>query len=219
MPVLMAFLQDVEAGKIKLNETLVMGRDVIVGGSGYMQDLPAGSKFSALDTITNMMITSDNTATNMAIKRMGGIQVLNQRFKDWGLEKTRIRNWLPDLRGTNTTTPQELVKVMGMLEQGELLSAQKDTAINIMQRVKNRKLLPKGLGAGASIAHKTGDIGFLLGDSGIVYMPNGKRYLIAVLVESNYDDPVAVTYIQDVSRIVYRHLDQTATIGLNHSQR
>jgi beta-lactamase class A len=214
LPILIAFLQDVEAGKISLNETLVMSRDMVVGGSGYMQDLPVGSKFSALQTITNMMITSDNTATNMAIKRMGGIAVLNKRFQEWGLNKTRIRNWLPDLRGTNTTTTRELVKVMGMLEQGELLASQKGTAIDIMQRVKNRKLLPKGLGAGASIAHKTGDIGFLLGDSGIVYMPNGKRYLIAVLVESDYDDPVAVTYIQDVSRMVYRYLDNSGAIGL-----
>lgn len=219
LPILIAFLQDVEAGKINLQETWTMTSDMIVGGSGYMQDAPVNSKYSAYQTLSNMMITSDNTATNMVIKRMGGIAVLNKRFQQWGLDKTRIRNWLPDLRGTNTTTAQELVKLMGMLEQGELLSSQKGTAIDIMTRVKNRKLLAQGIGAGASIAHKTGDIGFLLGDSGIVYMPNGKRYLIAVLVESDYDDPDAMTYIQDVSRIVYRYLDGsemqgTGTIGL-----
>ncbi len=210
-PILIAFLQDVEAGKISLNETLTMTNDVIVGGSGYMQDAPVGSKYSATEVITNMITTSDNTATNMVIKRMGGIDVVNRRFQSWGLTKTRIRNWLPDLSGTNTTTPQELIKIMGMLEQGELLSTQKSTAINIMQRVKNNKLLPQGLGTGARIAHKTGDIGFLLGDSGIVYMPNGKRYLIAVLVNSRvYDDYDAVYYIRDVSRIVYTYLNDNS---------
>ncbi len=213
LPILIAFLQDVEAGRISLRETLTMGADVVVGGSGYMQDLPVGSKFSALEVINNMITTSDNTATNMVIKRMGGIAILNQRFRDWGLDKTRIRNWLPDLSGTNTTTAQELVKVMGMLEQGQLLSAQKPLAIDIMTRVKNRKLLVQGLGRGATIAHKTGDIGFLLGDSGIVYMPNGKRYLISVLVESEYDDTDAVTYIQQVSSLVYRYLDSSGAIG------
>jgi beta-lactamase class A len=155
-----------------------------------------------------MITASDNTATNMVIKRIGGIDLLNRRFQSWGLNKTRIRNWLPDLSGTNTTTPQELIKVMGMLEQGELLSTQKANAINIMQHVKNQKLLPQGLGTGARIAHKTGDIGFLLGDSGIVYMPNGKRYLIAVLVTSSvYDDYDAVYYIRETSRIVYNYLN------------
>lgn len=207
LPILVAFLQDVEAGKIRLNETLTMTRDVIVGGSGYMQDAPVNSRYSALETLTNMMVTSDNTATNMIIKRMGGINYVNQRFAQWGLPNTRIRNWLPDLRGTNTTTAQEMVKVMGMLEQGELLSSQKQTALNIMQRIRNRSLLPQGLGRGARIAHKTGDIGFLLGDSGIVYMPNGKRYLISVLVGSRvYDDYDAMYYIREMSGIVYSYM-------------
>jgi beta-lactamase class A len=215
LPVLIAFLQDVEADKIRLSETLTMTSDVVVGGSGYMQDAPIGSKYSATEVITNMITTSDNTATNMIIKRMGGIDVVNRRFQAWGLNKTRIRNWLPDLSGTNTTTPEELIKVMGMLEQGELLSTQKATAINIMQRVKNNKLLPQGLGTGARIAHKTGDIGFLLGDSGIVYMPNGKRYLIAVLVTSRiYDDYDAVYYIRDVSRIVYTYLNNNSNSNI-----
>jgi beta-lactamase class A len=208
LPILIAFLQDVEAGKIRLSETLTMTDDVIVGGSGFMQDAPVGSKYSATEVINNMITASDNTATNMVIKRIGGIDLLNRRFQSWGLNKTRIRNWLPDLSGTNTTTPQELIKVMGMLEQGELLSTQKANAINIMQHVKNQKLLPQGLGTGARIAHKTGDIGFLLGDSGIVYMPNGKRYLIAVLVTSSvYDDYDAVYYIRETSRIVYNYLN------------
>jgi beta-lactamase class A len=211
LPILVAFFQDVEAGKIRLDETLIMGRDVIVGGSGYMQDLPAGSRFSALQTATNMIITSDNTATNMIIKRMGGINVLNQRFRSWGLQKTVIRNWLPDLKGTNTTTAKELVQVMAMLEEGKLLSRSKPQAMGILRRVKNRKLLPAGLGQGATIAHKTGDIGFLLGDAGIVHMPTGKRYLVAVLVESAYDDPAAVDYIRDVSRTVYTYLGQATS--------
>ncbi|HEY9858134.1 MAG TPA: serine hydrolase, partial [Candidatus Obscuribacterales bacterium] len=65
-------------------------------------------------------------------------------------------------------------------------------------------------------AHKTGDIGFLLGDAGIVVMPNGKHYMAAVLVESAYDDPAARDFIQDVSRIVYTYLDQaTRTASVN----
>lgn len=210
LPILIAFFQDVDAGKIKLDETLVMTRDVVVGGSGEMQDRPIGSKYSALETATKMITISDNTATNMIIKRMGGIQVLNQRFRSWGLQKTAIRNWLPDLRGTNTTTARELIKVLALLDQQKLLSPRSQAqALSILKQVKNRSLLPVGLRQGATIAHKTGDIGFLLGDAGIIQMPNGKHYLAAVLVESAYDDPAARDFIQDVSRIVYSYLDQT----------
>jgi beta-lactamase class A len=215
LPVLIAFFQDVDAGKIKLNETLVMSRDVIVGGSGEMQDMPVGSKFSALETATKMITISDNTATNMIIKRMGGIAVLNQRFRSWGLQKTVIRNWLPDLKGTNTTTAKELTRLMVLLEQRKLLSPNSQTqAIDILQRVKNRTLLPVGLGRGATIAHKTGDIGFLLGDAGIVKMPNGKRYLVSALVTSPYNDLAARDFIQDISRTTYSYLSQFENAAL-----
>jgi beta-lactamase class A len=210
LPILIALFQEVDAGKISLSETLTMTRDVIVGGSGAIQDLPPGTKFSLLDTATKMIVTSDNTATNMIIKRMGGIQVLNARFRSWGLQNTVMRKMLPDLKGTNTTTARELVRLLAMLDKQQLLSSRSQgQVIDILQRVRNRTLLPVGLGRGATIAHKTGDIGFILGDAGIIQMPSGKRYLAAVLVESAYDDPRARDFIQDVSRIVYTYLSQS----------
>jgi beta-lactamase class A len=215
LPILIALFQEVDAGNIRLNETLTMTRDVIVGGSGEIQDLPPGSKFSLLDTVTKMIVISDNTATNMIIKRMGGIQVLNARFRSWGLQKTAMRNMLPDLKGTNTTTARELVSLLAMLDKQQLLSSRSQAQVlDILQRVHNRTLLPVGLGRGATIAHKTGDIGFLLGDAGIIQMPTGKRYLAAVLVESAYDDPSARDFIQDASRIVYTYLSQPGSAAL-----
>lgn len=219
LPILIALFQDVDAGKINLNETLTMTRDVVVGGSGEMQDLPVGSKFSVLETANKMITISDNTATNMIIKRLGGIQYLNQRFRSWGLQQTVIRNWLPDLKGTNVTTPKELGKLLVMLNSQRMLSPRSQAqAIDILQRVRNRKLLVVGLGPGATIAHKTGDIGFLLGDAGIVQMPTGKRYLAVALVESSYDDPRARDFIQDMSRIVYTYLSNPATASAGPSE-
>lgn len=214
LPILMAFFQDVDAGKIRLNETLVMRPELIVGGSGTLQDLPPWSKFSALETVTRMITVSDNTATNMIIRRMGGIGVLNQRFRNWGLQKTVMRNMLPDLRGTNTTTARELVRTLALLHSGKLLSAQSQTQVlDIMRRVRNRTLLPVGLGPGARIAHKTGDIGFMLGDAGIVEMPGGRNYLAAVMVKSAYNDLGARDYVQEVSRTVYGYFRQAFAIS------
>jgi beta-lactamase class A len=219
LPILIAFFQDVDAGKIKLNETLTMSRDVVVGGSGEMQDLPIGSKFSALETAMKMITISDNTATNMIIKRMGGIAVLNQRFRSWGLQKTVIRNWLPDLKGTNTTTAKEMTRLMVLLDQKKLLLPNSQIqAMSILRQVRNRTLLPAGLGRGATIAHKTGDIGFLLGDAGIVEMPSGKRYLVTALVTSPYNDLAARDFIQDISRTAYSYLSQLNQASLMPSR-
>jgi beta-lactamase class A len=206
IPILVAFFEDVDAGKIRLDETLVASKDVIASGSGDMQYLGVNKTYTALETATKMNVISDNTATNMLIKRMGGKEALNRRFQAWGLTSTVINNPLPDLEGTNTTSPRDLVTILGKVNQGELLSLRsRDRLLNIMQETRTRTLLPQGIEKSADIAHKTGDIGSMLGDAGIVDMPNGKRYLGAAMVKRPHNDSNARTLIQQMSRTAYQH--------------
>jgi beta-lactamase class A len=207
VPVLVAFFQDVDAGRIRLDEKLTVRKDLIGGGSGELQGYPVGTQFTALDVVTKMITISDNTATNMLIDRLGGISALSQRFKSWGLSSTTISNLLPDLQGTNMTSPKELASLLVRVGQGELVSLKsRDRMLDIMRRTINNSQLPQGLGEGAMIAHKTGDIGKLIGDVGLVDMPNGKRYAIAVLVKCPFNDTRAYDLVQKVSRLTYQHL-------------
>ncbi len=209
IPILMAFFQDVDDGKIHLDEKLVMEEDVIAGGSGDMQYQQVGKTFTSLETVTKMIVISDNTATNMIIKRLGGKEELNQRFQKWGLTATIIKNPLPDLEGTNTTSPKDLGNILGLVNQGDILSLKsRDRVLEIMRQTKTRTLLPEGLGEGASIAHKTGDIGTVLGDAGVIDMPNGKRYIASVLVSRPHNDIRGRTLIQEISRTIYDYLEK-----------
>ncbi|MBE9168085.1 serine hydrolase [Pleurocapsales cyanobacterium LEGE 06147] len=210
IPVLVAFFQDVDAGKIRLDEQLTMTEDVIGSGSGDMQYQPAGKEFSVLETATKMMTISDNTATNMLIKRMGGVDALNQRFLEWGLTATVIRNLLPDLEGTNSTSPEDLGNLLAKIDRGELISLRsRDRLLYIMRNVVTNTLLPQGLEDKATIAHKTGDIRSVLGDAGIIDMPSGQRYIASVLVKRPDNDPKAKELIQQISRTIYQHLKWT----------
>ena len=212
LPVLVAFFQEVDRGKINLEEQLVMTNDLIAEGSGGMQYEKPGSKFSALETAEKMMTTSDNTATNMLIKRLGGSEQLNQIFIKIGLKGTRLRNPLPDLTGTNTTTPEDLGNLLAKLDQGKLISLRsRDRLLYIMRNIERNTLLPEGLGSGAIIAHKTGDIKSVLGDVGIVDMPNGKRYIASVLVKRPDNSPQAQEFIQKASRTAYEYFQNPQT--------
>jgi beta-lactamase class A len=209
LPILVAFCQDLDAGKVSLNETLVMRRDLITGGSGEIQDRPVGTKFSARETITKMITISDNTATNMIIDRLGGIAKLNQRFRSWGLKDTVIRNMLGDFKGTNTTSSKDMVRLLALLANEKLVSpSSRKLALDLLHRTVTRSLLPAGLGPGADIAHKTGDIGFLIGDAGLITTPSGKRYLAGIYVRRPYDDTRGRDFIRQVSGLVYNYLNQ-----------
>lgn len=205
VPILVAFFQDVDAGKIRLDEQLTLTKAVIGSGSGGMQYQKLGTKFTALETATQMITHSDNTATNMIIARLGGIAALNQRFHTWGLKVTQIRNLLPDLAGTNITSPRDLANLMGLVNQGKLMSLRsRDRLLDIMRRTVTNTLLPRGLGKGATIAHKTGDIGSLVGDVGIVDMPSGKRYIAVAMVKRPHNDSRAQELIRQISRSTYQ---------------
>lgn len=207
LPILLAFFQAVDAGTIRLDETFTLKEEHRAEGSGSLQYDPVGTQYTALEVATWMMTISDNTATNMIIERLGGMAQVNQSFSRWGLQQTVLRDWLPDLEGKNTTSPRELSQVMVMIHQGDVVSLKsRDRMIDIMRQTQTSILLEQGLGAGASIAHKTGDIGKLLGDVGLIDLPSGKRYIAAVLVERPHNDYGAADLIGEISRLTYEQM-------------
>ncbi|MEH2150113.1 serine hydrolase [Nostoc sp.] len=209
-PLLVALFQEIDAGRIKLTDKLVMRRDLKVGESGIMQYKPIGTKFSILETATLMMTISDNTATNLVLDRLGGAAKVSQRFRSWGLQNTAMQNLLPDIGGTNTTSSKDLVRLAALVSNNRLLSpTSRNQVLGIMRRVKTNSLLPAGIGQGATIAHKTGTLRFIIGDAGIIQMPNGKSYLAGVLVQRPNYDPRAGDFVREVSRRVYNYLDNT----------
>ncbi|MGB3404284.1 MAG: serine hydrolase [Microcoleaceae cyanobacterium] len=205
IPILVAFFQAVDAGKIRLDEMLTMEDQHIAGGSGDMQYQPSGSQYTALETAAKMIVISDNTATNMLIDRLGGPEALNKKFMDWGLKDTVLRNLLPDLPGANKTSPKDLLSILSQVNQGGLISMRsRDRMFHIMEQTENNALLPSGIGAEAIIAHKTGTLNSVLGDVGLIDMTNGKRYLLAVLVGRRDGNPDAEYLIQNISQLVYQ---------------
>ncbi|BAU12446.1 beta-lactamase, putative [Leptolyngbya sp. NIES-3755] len=208
-PILVAFFQAVDEGKIRLDEPLTMRKELVATESGELQNLPVGSQFPAIEVATKMIDISDNTATNMIIDRLGGKDAVNQRFQSWGLTNTAVQNMLPDLPGTNTSSPRDMVALLDAVNRGELVTMRShDRMLSIMRKVVNNSLLPQGLGEGSAIAHKTGDIGIMLGDVGMIDLPNGKRYLMAAMVKRPHNDDRAGDLIRQVSKMTFQYFNQ-----------
>jgi beta-lactamase class A len=231
LPILIALFQDVDAQKVQLAEKLTIDKKSIAGGSGDLQAQKPGTQVSILVAATKMITISDNTATNLIIARLGGKSALNQRFRNWGLKTTAINSPLPDLEGTNVTTARELVRsmmaVVGVGEasrsrsvserreaspvenRGKILSdASRSQILNMMSHTTRNTMLPQGLGTGAKIAHKTGDIGSLIADVGSIELPTGKKYLAVVLVKRPYNDPAGPELVRKMSEIAYEYFQQ-----------
>jgi beta-lactamase class A len=147
----------------------------------------------------------------MVIDVLGGKEKLDAEFTSWGLQRTRINNMLGDFKGTNKTSPYDMVYLMARIERGELLSpASRKWMYEVMSRTRIRTLLNPGLAPGAKIAHKTGDIGMMVGDAGIVTTPEGRRYIVSVQVERPHNDRRANLLIRALSKMIYKCLSQPA---------
>lgn len=211
VPLLVAFLQAVDRGEVSLTEMLTMRADLVAPEAGILQYQPVGLQLPALEVATLMSVISDNTATNMVIDRLGGMEAVNQIFSQWGLSQTRIENWLPDLAGTNTTSPLDMVTLLSQIEQGHILSLrERDRLFAIMAETETRTLIPRGTDEPeARIINKTGDIGGLVGDVGMVDLPNGRRYIATILVQREIrNDLNANELVREVARRAHAHWRQ-----------
>lgn len=205
LPVFIALLNAVDQGRVKPDDILTIKAEHVTGGSGWLQWRPLGTKMSVRDVADLMIIVSDNTATNMIIDLLGGKEACNAQFAQWGLANTRINNWLGDFEGTNTTSPYDLVYLLARIDRGEVINPEsKKWMTQTMLRTRIRTLLPPGLGPGAKIAHKTGDIGIMVGDAGVVTMPNGGKYFVSMQVRRPFNDRRANLLIRAMSKMVYQ---------------
>lgn len=204
LPVLFQMYRRVEKGLINLDEKLSVEDFYIAEGSGYLQYVTKGAKFT-YKTLAELMIRqSDNTATNIILASVGGMNELNREIKRWGLRKTSMSNWLPDLNGTNLSTPAEMGTILYNLSNTSLLSMKSSSEIvEIMSRVRNTSLIRSGLPDDVMFIHKTGDIGEMLGDAGIATLPDGRRYIISIMVKRPYNSFAAKEFIVKASKMVY----------------
>lgn len=207
IPILIQLFKKIESGQIDLFDKMELTDYYKASGSGNMQYYKTGSMYT-LDELARVMIqTSDNSATNMLIAKVGSMLSVNRAIRDWGLNDTYIENWLPDLEGTNYTTAKDLTTMLYNLDNPSFLSiSSREYIIDYMSKVKNNRLIQAGLGKDALFVHKTGDIGKMLGDAGIVYMPNNKKYVVVILAERPYNSPQGVQFIQKASKIIYDYM-------------
>lgn len=205
LPVLVRMFKSIEANQFTIYDEMKFTEEYRSSGSGNLQYSPAGQVYN-MDYLAKIMIQdSDNSSTNMIMSKMGGMEDVNAGLRDWGISKTYVRTWLPDLNGTNKTTASDLAKILYNLDNPGFLNVNsREYIIDYMSHVKNNRLIQAGLGEGALFIHKTGDIGTMLGDAGIVYAPNGKKYIVVILAQRPYNSPQGKDFIVKASELIYK---------------
>ena len=177
-------------------------------GSGDLQYTKSDVAYS-LDYLANIMIAnSDNSATNMILYEIGGLDSFNRSMRNLGLKKVSMGEWLPDLDGKNKISAKEISKILYNIDNPNYINPKyKSILKEYLGNTKNIHLIKEKLPKDVMVLHKTGDIASMLGDSGIVYTNNGRKYIVTILTKRPANDYSAKTLIQDASLLIYNDIN------------
>jgi beta-lactamase class A len=204
IPLMIECFEQIKAGRFKLSDKYTFVQADSQPGTGTIQRLDPGAVMTIKDLITMMIVVSDNTATEVLYRMVGGPDAVNARMAAMGLQKTRAMNvpskWFPALRSAPTTeqfyregkhpfglsTPREMGRLLEMMERGTLVDkASSDLMLRIMRGQLYRTRIPRYV-TGYTIPHKTGDFLPYVGDDvGMLEAP-GRTVILSVFTGNHF---------------------------------
>lgn len=208
VPILIAVLDHVERHELSLDEVIPITSENRVDFSVITEQQLHESTLYEL--LVWMIITSDNSATNVLIDYIG-MDTLNTYFRKIGLTHTTLQRKMMDFVRLengfdNVTTARDMAHLFTCIYRQDLLSVPLSAlAIDILSRQRVHESLKRYLVEDIHIAHKTGGLDSVDHDVGIVFN-HVNDYIIGVFITEVTNNDEARQFIGRISKVVYKQL-------------
>jgi beta-lactamase class A len=222
LPVMVETYWQASEGKVKLETTLTLKKEDKVAGSGILtQHFSDGATFPLRDAVRLMIVYSDNTATNLVLDQIG-IPSTNVRMEKLGLKSTRINAKVfkgsttsidpaaTKKYGLGSTTANEMVQLLEMIEAGKVVSPEScKEMLKHLKACDDKTTFARFLPAGMELALKTGAVSDARTGAAIAYTKSGP-VAFCVLTTGNEDkrwvrENAAEVLLANVAKEVYEH--------------
>src|SRR6185436_18730145 len=140
---------------------------------------------------------------NVLIQKAGGPEAITGHARRYGLEKTTVARFIEDQAAfdaglSSRAQPRELGRLLEKLWRGEVVSrAASAQMLEVLGRA-GPEWLGLRLPPGARVAHKTGAIGGVRHDVGIVTQYPGRAFVLCVMADGLTDEKAAEDAISRV---------------------
>jgi beta-lactamase class A len=223
-PVLIEIFKQVAAGKFSLTDSILIKNSFssIADGSDYSLDSRddsepelyknIGKKKTIASLAYEMIILSSNLATNLLIDLVKPDSVMHT-MKDMGANDIKVLRGVEDNKAyqkglNNTTTAYDLLLIYEQMANEKLISAAASKEmIRILLDQRFNEVIPAQLPKEVKVAHKTGSITGVQHDSGIVLLPDGRKYVLVLLSRFDpVDEKAVILAMADVSKLMYDYM-------------
>jgi beta-lactamase class A len=222
-PVMIEIYKQAAAGKWSLTDSVEIKNEFssIVDGSSFSLTVDddseevlyskVGQKATLYELIYDMIIASSNLATNIVIE-LADAKKVTQTIRALGAADIQVLRGVQDLKAfdqglNNTTTAYDLMVIFEQLAQGNIVSPEaSDEMIKILLDQKFKEIIPAELPEGVTVAHKAGSITGVRHDSGIVFLPDGRKYVLVLLSKQMTDPEAGISSMAKVSKRIYDYV-------------
>ena len=222
-PVLMEVYKQAAEGKFSLSDSLIIKNEFksIVDGSLFSLDSTddsetelykhIGEKRTISFLLYQMIIVSSNFSTNLIIELVDAKNV-SATIQQLGAKDIHVLRGVEDGKAfekglNNTVTANGLMILFEKMAKGETVNpAASQAMIDILLDQKFNEIIPAQLPVNVKVAHKTGSINGVQHDSGIVFLPGGKKYVLVLLSKKITNEKAAITAMASVSKLIYEYV-------------
>jgi beta-lactamase class A len=224
-PVLIEAFKQAAEGKFSLADSIWVHNSFksIVDGSLYTLDpendseadlyKKTGQKLPLKELLYSMIIKSSNLATNTVIELVGAANV-DKTMKEMGMKDMKVLRGVEDSKAyenglNNTTNAYDLMLLFQKMALGETVSPEASKSmIDILLDQRFNEIIPARLPVEVKVAHKTGSITGVRHDSGIVFLPGGRKYILVLLSKGLEDEEAAVKTMANISELIFRNVNE-----------
>ncbi|OLC56127.1 MAG: hypothetical protein AUH85_07560 [Chloroflexi bacterium 13_1_40CM_4_68_4] len=186
----------VDAGTLRYSDSITIEPEDVTEDGSYES---AGTTLTLDDALEQMITLSDNGAA-LALQRIFGAHEINATLAALKIEPFTLAE---DPSEDNAASPRAIATFFTQLAQHTLVSkAASDRMLQRLERQKINDRLPAQLPPGTIVAHKTGNLGFVTHDAGIIYGKAGEPMVVVAMTWNSSEDE-AIDLIQSIGSLVY----------------
>lgn len=159
----------------------------------------------------HMIATSSNLATNLLLDLVG-LETVQRALDELQVDGVDVRRGVEDEEAfahgiNNRVTADGLASLLHAIATERAFTPELSREmLDVLHAQEFRRGIPAHLPRGARVAHKTGEISTVAHDAGIVFLPDRKPYVIAILTEWDPESGGRTETIAAASRAAYEHL-------------
>lgn len=157
---MLTYYQKLKEGTLDSEQTYTLAADDIVGGIGDLQNQQLGTVYTLEELAELMVIDSDNTAMNVLVDYVGGLDAVNQVIQSYGFTKSVLNHkiLIESNSEHNYIAVDELGFLLSQLYRKQLVQENYDHDMLIMlNRQRDNSMLTENMPDELIYYNKTGN--------------------------------------------------------------